>query len=362
MQQTPCASLDEMLAPATLTRLCGVPIDTVRYGPFTGGHSASGSAFLAVATNNGQGPRFVVKLSSPACDWIVRATADACGREVLVWTDGLLDKLPAEIVHPVVACARDSAGWAILMRDVSDDLLYDPTGTTPISRADHRRYLDALAAMHVAFWESPWATEFDRGLTTTWCLYTTLSEETSRREADHPNEVVAWIRLGWELFWKSAEPDVADLVHRLLDDPAPLCAALSRYPQTVVHGDPRGANIGIVRKPTPRVVLLDWHLVSPSPPGIDVAWYLWALGIQLPVARETTIAWYRNRLAHRLGDRFSDAWWQPQMALSLLGQVLRGIWWNAWAVVEEPDPDYREWIRQDMTWWCERAREGARWL
>jgi hypothetical protein len=50
------------------------------------------------------------------------------------------------------------------------------------------------------------------------------------------------------------------------------------------------------------------------------------------------------------------------MDLGLLGQVLRGIWWHAWASVEEPDPAYREWIRQDTTWWCERAREGARWL
>jgi hypothetical protein len=362
MHRALLACLDELLAPETLTRLCLTPIDSVRLTPFTGGHSASGSSFLAVETNAGDGPRFVVKLSSPACDWIVRATADECGREVLVWTHGLLDQLPSEIVHPVVACARDGDGWAILMRDVSADLLFDSMGTTPISRTDHRRYLDALAAMHVAFWESPWATETGRGLTTPWHLYTTLSHESSQREADHPNEVVGMIRRGWELFWEVAEPDVADLVHRLCQDPAPLCAALARYPQTVVHGDPRGANIGIVRKPTPRVILLDWHLVSPSPPGVDVAWYLWALGIQLPVSRETTIAWYRDRLAYRLGDRFADAWWQPQMALSLLGQVLRGIWWHAWAAVEEPDPAYRAWIRQDMTWWCRRAREGAHWL
>lgn len=362
MQHPPCACLEEMLAAETLTRLCGEPIHTVLRGPFSGGHSASGSTFLGVTTNDGQGPRFVVKLSSPECDWIVRATGDERGREALVWTNGLLDLLPLEITHPVIACARDGNGWAILMRDVSADLLHDSEGTTPISRADHRRYLDALAAMHVAFWESPWASEPDRGLTTPWRLYTTLSEETSRREAGHPNEVVGMIRLGWERFWELAKPDVADLVHRLLEDPTPLCVALAWYPQTVVHGDPRGANIGIMRNPTPRVILLDWHLVTPAPPGVDIAWYLWALGIQLPVASETTIAWYRDRLAHRLGDRFADAWWQPQMALSLLGQVLRGIWWHAWAAIEEPDPDYREWIRHDFDWWCDRAREGAHWL
>jgi hypothetical protein len=362
MDRAPLASLDEMLSPKTLSRLCGESIGSVVLAPFTGGHSASGSSFLAVETNDGHGPRFVVKLSSPACDWIVRATGDECGREVLVWSSGLLDQLPPEIVHPVVACAQDGAGWAILMRDVSDDLLRDPMGTTPISRADHRRYLDALAAMHVAFWESPWAAETGRGLTTPWHLYTAFSPETGQREAGHPNEVVGEIRHGWEIFRELAEPDVADLVHRLCQNPAPLCAALARYPQTIVHGDPRGNNIGIRRIPEPRVVLLDWHLVSKVPPGVDVAWYLWALGIKLPVARETTIAWYRDQLAHRLGDRFDESSWRPQMALSLLGQVLRGGWGIAWDAAYAPDPVYRTWNRQELAWWCQRAREGARWL
>jgi hypothetical protein len=212
MCHTPFASLVELLAPETLSRLAGLPITSARRGLFVGSHSASGSSFLTVETNDGHGPRFVVKLSSPACDWIVRATADECGREVLVWSHGLLDQLPPEIVHPVVACARDGDGWAILMRDVSDDLLRDPMGTSPIGRGDHRRYLDALAAMHVAFWESPWATETGRGSTTSWRLYTAFAPETGRREAEHPNEVVAEIRLGWERFWALAEPDVADLV------------------------------------------------------------------------------------------------------------------------------------------------------
>src|SRR5688572_33228882 len=115
MQHEPLGSLDDLLAPETLSRLVGSTITSARRLPFTGGHSASGSSFLSVETNDGRGPRFIVKRSSPACDWIVRATADELGREVLVWTSGLLDRLPAEIVHPVIACAHDEGGgWAIL--------------------------------------------------------------------------------------------------------------------------------------------------------------------------------------------------------------------------------------------------------
>src|SRR5829696_7244963 len=159
MRHTPFTSLDELLAPVTLSRLAGCPIVRARCLPFAGGHSASGSSFLALDTNGGQGPSFVVKLSSPACDWIVRGTADCRGREVLVWTTGLLDRLPPEITHPVIACSRDEDGWAILMHDVSDQLIPDPLGASPINEADHRRYLDALAALHADFWEEPEAAD-----------------------------------------------------------------------------------------------------------------------------------------------------------------------------------------------------------
>src|SRR5829696_5764161 len=99
MRHEPFASLDALLAPETLSRLVGCPIVSARRLSFSGGDSASGSGFLAIETNGGQGPRFVVKLNSLACDWIVRGTADSHGREVLVWTTGLLDRLPSEITH-----------------------------------------------------------------------------------------------------------------------------------------------------------------------------------------------------------------------------------------------------------------------
>jgi hypothetical protein len=362
MHREPLATLEMMLAPETLTRVSREPIDSVRHAPFTGGHSASGSTFLSVETNDGRGPRFIVKRSSPTSDWIVRATADELGREVLVWTSGLLDRLPSEIVHPVIACACDEGGWAILMRDVSDVLIPDPMGTSPISRADHRRYIDALAALHVAFWNEKVMIDPALGYCSPAHLYTALSPETGRREIDHPNDVVSWLREGWDVFWTLVEPDVGALLRQLFQDPEPLCAALARFPQTLVHGDPRAANIGIVREPTPRVVLIDWHFVGLSTPGVDISWYLWSCGSRHPVARETTIAWYRDRLAHRLGSDFDETWWRPQLELSLLGQLMRGGWGSAWDAVHDPSATVRAWNREDLVWWSERARAGARWL
>nr|MBA3417078.1 phosphotransferase [Chloroflexia bacterium] len=297
MRHEPYATLDELLAPETLSRLSGAAVSSVRREPFVGGHSASGSGFLALSTNEGSGPRFVVKLSSPACDWIVRATGDTQGREVLVWTSGLLDRLPPELTHPVLAGARDGAGWAILMRDVAADLIpgQDRTFGAPISRQDHERYLDGLAALHATFWEAPELADPTFGLCTSWCLYTSLSHETGHREAAHPNEIVRRIREGWELLGTLIDPAMADLLHRLAIDPGPLCRALARYPQTLVHGDPRAANLGIQRRPRPRVVLLDWHFVGPSVPATDLAWYLDDHGYRVPMPLEESIARYRDR-------------------------------------------------------------------
>jgi hypothetical protein len=92
MRHDALADLDELLAPETLSRLSGEPVTSVRRGPFAGGHSASGSRFLAVETNDGRGPRFVVKRTSLEWDWIMRATDDRQGREALAWRSGLLDR------------------------------------------------------------------------------------------------------------------------------------------------------------------------------------------------------------------------------------------------------------------------------
>ena len=362
MRHEPFDSLDALLAPETLSRLVGCPIVSARHLPFVGGHSASGSSFLAIETNDGQGPRFVVKRSSPACDWIVRGTADDRGREVLVWTTGLLDRLPPEITHPVVACARDDTGWAILMHDVSNHLLPDPMGETPISDADHSRFLDALAALHASFWEQPEITDPALGYCSPWHRYTVFSEECGRREAAHPNEVVHWIREGWNSLWMLIEPDVATLLRRLLADPAPLCSAMARYPQTVIHGDPRAANLGIMAVPRPRVVLIDWHFVGPGVPGVDLAWHLLSTGYKVSVSRATTISWYRERLAQRLGSRFEERWWHPQLELSLLGEVVRSGWKFGWNIAHHPSATIRTWACEGLAWWSERAKEGAQWL
>lgn len=108
-------SVDELLAPTAFRDYLGRPVVAVRVRPLRSDGGVSGSALSAVEAIDGQGKvsRYVLKRTSPQWDWIMRATDDACGREVAVWRTGLLDRLPAALGHAVVAAARDGAGWAL---------------------------------------------------------------------------------------------------------------------------------------------------------------------------------------------------------------------------------------------------------
>ena len=365
MRHEPFPSLDAMLATETLSDLAGSPITSARRLPFVGDHSASGSTFLAVETNGGHGPRFVVKRVSREWDWIMRATADDRGREALAWTTGLLSRMPPEIVQPIIGCAHEGAGSAILMHDVTDALFppHDPYLGAPLTAAEDARILDALAALHATFWNEAEATDAAPGFCTPEQRFHAFSPETGRREAGGVDVYPRIIQEGWELLPELMDPTLANLIADLADDPGPLTAALARYPQTVVHGDPRPPNLGLHRDgASTRVVLLDWHFLGPGAPGADLAWYLYTAGPSRPSNREAAIAWYRGQLARRLGHRFHDGWWQPQLALSLLGQATRCAPDMAWAAVRHESVVVREWARENLAWWSTQARSGAEWL
>ena len=243
----------------------------------------------------------------------MRATDDDRGREALAWTSGLLDRLPAEVTHPILACARDVDGWAILMRDVGDALFppHDPYVGTPIALADDDRILDALAALHVAFWEEPEAADPALGFCTPEQRYRSFSPETGRREVGGPDFYPGIIRDGWELLPTLMDPGVADLLIGLAVDPGPLATALACYPQTVVHGDPRPPNLGLQRNgATTPVVLLDWQFLGPGTPGADLTWYLLRRAEPEERSRDRNRLLPRPAAARRL--RFDERWWQPQ--------------------------------------------------
>lgn len=362
-------SLDELLSPEALGGLEGRRLMSVCTRPWTPtGGSFSGSPFLRVETAaaGGERRRYVVKRTAPAWDIIMRITADRACRELLVWQHGLLDQLPPEVGHAILAGAIDGEGWALLMRDVGDTLLpaarWPAPDWEPLGVADTACLLDALAALHARYWEDPTLRDPSHGLCDSWWLYSSLSPASAQREIDSPHPFARNILAGWQQLETLVAPDVADLVRRLLHDPRPLCAALDRYPRTLVHGDPKLANVGIERGAAPRVVLLDWQFVTPAPPAVDLAWLLWMGSASLPIPLDEAIEQYRDCLARRLGRRFDERWWRPQLELALLGGFLRRAQSSMRQIVQHESAAIREHHRALLAWWTPWARAGARWL
>jgi hypothetical protein len=59
-----------------------------------------------------------------------------------------------------------------------------------------------------------------------------------------PHALLPRVRRGWELLETLDAPDVATALGELHRNPTPLVNALARFPATLVHGDPKRANVG----------------------------------------------------------------------------------------------------------------------
>lgn len=353
------ASVDDLLAPAHLSILAGQPVDAVQRLPIQARYALSGSRLSVIQTNNGHGPQFILKQVSLAWDWQMRATDDRQCRSIALWRRGLLDRMPPEIEHGVLACAQDGAGWAILMRD------YQPT-LLPYARfspEDNSFFLDAMAALHAAFFQAPDLEDPTLNLCRLRDVYAVFSPQTGWREAGGEDEIPRRILEGWTILPGLVPSDVADVTKQLVSDPQPLVDALSRYPLTLVHGDWRHANQGILRNRHSRLLLLDWQLSTAAPPAVEMGRCLATNSILLPVSKEDAIAGYRQRLAQRLGERFDEGWWRPQLALALLGGFVQDGWALALKATHwHVGADARGHWQADLQWWSEQVREGIKWL
>jgi hypothetical protein len=367
MSYEPFETLAAMLSPEAMSALESRPVTGVASWPWVPIGSASSCPFLRVETSGPMsGNRYIVKRMSPTWDVIMRITGDSVNRERLLWQYGVFDRLPPEIYHPIVACAADDDGWAILMRDVSETLMPDDgwwnDSVNEVSNRTLYCMVDGLAALHARFWNEPSLDAMASGLCTPATRYVTFSTHNVRREDASVYDFIGIVRQGWDVLDELVAPDVAGAVRDLLRDPVPLCAALARFPSTLVHGDPRCPNIGVTSDPAPRLVLLDWHMVGREPPAVDLTWFLTWFSRFLPCTKEEAIAMYRDALAYRLGDGVDHRWWQPQLELAMLGQYLRMGWFWLYWLTHPVSDGVRDALRRELDWWTDGARAGLRQL
>ena len=368
MIHEPFSSLEAMLSVEAMSALEERAVTRVESS--TGSHRfgcRSGCEFLKVRSYaSGESRPYFVKRTSYVTDMVRRLTDDHACRERLVWQHGVLDRLPAEIDSPTVAHARDGEGWALLMRDASASL----------NKLERRRagdwnvlswpqvstIVDAVASIHARFYRDPVLCDPALGWCTPYQMYAWLRPAMMEREATTAPWFIDMQRTGWSLLDRLEASDVASALGELHADPTPLANALARYPSTLVHGDPKRENLGLTDEPTQRVVLIDWQFAAALPPTVDLAWMLGTCG-PTAVSKERLIDCYHEQLVRRLGSRFDERTWEPQLRLALLGQAVRLMGFGLWAAHHQSiDPSLRDAFVAELPWWCERARDGLTWL
>jgi hypothetical protein len=352
-------SLEELLAPISLSRLVGTNVDGVTLAPFSTVDGRSGGDIQSVTAHgpDGESHRFVLKRTSWDTDIIMRMTNDRTARAVVIWQRELLDRAPPEVSHGVLACCRDGDGWAMLLEDFRGHML--PADEQRLSQNENTVVLDALAAMHTTFWEADETSAEEYALCDFKVRYKGFFPGAFDSGVDQDLPIVGFIREGWGVFPEVVDSEVADIVAALHHDVTPLCQALSRYPRTVVHGDFHHGNLGILPVSPPRLIVLDWSSVSLGPPAADLGEYQMIGVMRLPGSKDETIALYRHLLSQRLGNRFDETWWAPQLDLGLLGEFLRLGWDKSRTAAYAPTPELRERERHEIAWWSDRVRRAV---
>lgn len=267
---------------------------------------------------------FFVKRLSASSDWIMRIAGDHAHRAYLIWQSGLMDQGPDLIDHTVVAMnltgSGDNAVLTIVMRDVGGSLV--PAGDTPVSAAQHARFMAHMAALASAFWG--W--EDRLGLTTMAQRMRFFAPDNIAAELDVSvvPEPLAAAAAGWPVL-AARSPLLSAVARSVHDDPAIITARLSGLPGTFLHGDWKMGNLG--SHPDGRTILLDWTLPGAGPACWDLCWYLALNRARLPEPKEATIGRYRAALeSHGIA---TTAWWQEQLDLCLIGIMATFGWEKA---------------------------------
>jgi Phosphotransferase enzyme family len=329
------ASLDDLLAGVEDRR------------PFANLDGRSTAAFEHVRI---AGVVHVVKYVHLDDDFTMRVSGDLQSRTVRAWQAGLLDCAPELIDHAIVGAAtglgRNGWGAALLMRDVSADLL--PLGNETIPAHQHAAFLDRLAGFCAASWgwrDDPVSGPGLLPYAARWAWFGHSAIE-GERALGWPERVPRLAEEGWRRFGEVAPADVVRLVEELRRDVTPLAEALRRTPSCFLHGDVKASNTGFASDG--RTVLIDWAYVGEGPACHELAWHLALDRSRLPGSKEATAEAFRAGLERHGVD--TGGWWDRQLSLCLLGAVVQMGWEKALGDGDE------------LAWWCHAAREGATWL
>jgi hypothetical protein len=285
-----------------------------------------------------EGRRMVAKRIVPGANWIDHHTNDE-GREGLLFTSGVLDRMPSAIDHAVVAAERDGPAWWVVMRDVSASLLPDGTRLT---REEHRRVLAAANLM----WEEFWGERVPHLCPLYECLHL-FSPSIADAEREGLDLLPKQYEVFWEAFAEAVERDVAGAVLTLVNDPAPLVAELDACGTTLIHADIRDEQIGLDGE---RLILLDWGRASQGHPVVDFFWSICHNAWRIDAGHDELVEDFRRARGERDDPRAVE--------LGVLAGLVMYGWVFGHSAAYHPDPAEHDWARQELGWWVPRARRA----
>ena len=295
------------------------------------------------------GSRVVVKRFDPTVDLVMRLSGDDRGREVDLFRDGVLDRLPRTVPHPILDGWFDEDGRGVLvMRDLGDAVLTWESVVTP---AQARTMLRAVADLHAAYLGSPPA-----GLTS---VRTLLAMFEPRRIAPMGAEpLIAAALRGWELWAELAPGEVGQRVLALGMDTAPIAEACEALPTTFLHGDLATVNMAFEPARPGRLTLIDWGLAAAGPAEFDLGRLLAGcahlFGPVGAVESRTIVARLDGLLALQR-EAAGAAYDEVAMRLGLLAGLAWLGWNKALDIAEHPDAGVRERERVALRWWLRQA-------
>jgi hypothetical protein len=312
------------------------------------------------------GRRFVLKHSSPAHDWIVRATRDDGIREAWLAATLAADGDPGVATPYLGAAVAPDGGAAILMRDLTDELgawRRQPGGGV-LEPAETAALIERIAALHASTWSDAVVTATARtGGTPPWCplpeRLTLLTPRSAAGYAADGNPVAEIFLRGWAGFERFAPPAAVELVDRLGRDPSPLVAALAALPSVGLHGDIKLANVA--RLDDDHVAWIDWQMTLRAPVAVELGWCIVTNSAELPFTPDEVMARYRaaadpagaDDAERRLGD------WDAQCDLAwIVGLLLRG-WRKGADTANGVTLGSGVAAADDLAWWAERAVAAA---
>jgi hypothetical protein len=284
------------------------------------------------------GRRLVAKRIVPGANWIDQHTNDE-GREGLLFTSGVLDRMPNAIDHAVLAAERDGDAWWVVMRDVSASLLPDHKR---LSRQEHARILRATNLM----WEEFWGEQVPHLCPPCECLHL-FSPAIAEAEREGLDLLPKQFEAFWEAFAEAVDGDVAAAVLVLLDDPAPLVSELDACGTTLIHADIRDEQIGLDGD---RLILLDWGRASQGHPVVDFFWSICHNAWRTDATHDELVEDFRRTRGERDDPRAVE--------LGVIAGLVMYGWVFGHSAAYHPDPAERDWACHELGWWVPRARRA----